>query len=489
MYPTGGRLLSFYQRRCSLRVLVRFALFLILGVYLVYPASATPQAMTISSPVIISSGGSIDDFWYSEPPHSPSIMATTDGRVHTMWWAQNRTRDARQDALWYSDTTGASWPSPNFYLGPPGSVNPHILTDEAGNLYGVFQFLRSDLQYDITYIQKMTNDGFTWPPPPYTDLFPTAAQSQNPGVAIARDARDGQVRGHIVWEEQSVFPPVIYYGRVGPGPGGITPEGFIQIGPNCVDPGQQTAGCYRGFLPSVAVVDGRQGKEVHVVWEGRDGITQGIPVIYWGYTRIDPQTGATLGWSDPQILSNNLPAKTRATSQCTRLESRSPSIKVAPNGTLHATWVEQKDDCQYYVLTSRLIYSDTRTPPYQWEFLETVPSQTNPPVESSERPRLAFDSSSRRYVLWNANFQEMWLARSLGFGVWETPQRLNTGGCVGVFNVEEGDVVSDPRGATLHAVWVAHQLSPQEARLCHTRIDPYPAKAFLPSIFRRILLR
>ncbi len=439
----------------------------------------------MSTPAAVSPGGSeVDGYFVSEPASEPAVLATANGEAQVLWWSAHPTNPLRDDALWLARSPAAT-ATPEFLSGALASRTPRLAVGPTGSLHAVFQtFNENGSQYDINYIQKLPSDTWGWPLPARDPpLFPTTQQSTNPALFVVKEPQDNEIRAHIVWEEGTAPRPLIYYARVGSDwQTGRPLYGWLGT-PDCDNPNPGSPSCYSGYLPSVAVLQ-EPGLSAHVVWEGRN-YSDNTPVIFWGSAPLDA-TGQPTSWTPATTVSTNLTGKGAAPAQCPAnpwgagLGALAPSTVVAPGGQLHAVWLEQKADCNFYVFTSRLQYQTSRSA-YEWLLPEQVSTLPVDQGGQSERPRLAFDRLGHRYVLWKTSYQTLVVWRSEAVGVWEAPQQVNSGACQGVAGVLNPDLVADPSASALHAVWVAR---PGD-RVCYARLDPFPQRVYLPHVLKR----
>lgn len=454
--------------------------------------------------------------WSSEPAFAPSVAVTSAPSeaetVHVMWSTESQTDPITDDVMWYANWTGQPWPPPANYIAALGSRNARLAVGPLGHLHAAFMsYHPSQNSYDADYVERLTDQEAPLPPPendPNQLLFPTAFDMNDPGLAVSTGA-DGLERGHVVWSEYSSGPrPPLYYGRAYRQPNSFTTtvEALGPIGAaGCLDAPASSPDCYRGYKPSVAVVErpGGSDKDLVVVWEGRDNFAPSTPVIYSGTRRLCPPDQTCL-WSTPQPVSNNQLNKTgKARQVCSAQEPQptlravAPSIAMSPRRTLHAVWLQQlQANGPYYVYTARLVY-DQAAQNYCWDYFETIPTEPVPAesvqLARFEPPRLAFDQQRRRYAVWNVGFQRVVVATSdldeaasTGdhdvYRPWQAHNPINTGDCAGPNGVRGVDVAArEGGGQFVHVVWTAVNSGGGRGEICYARLG-YGYQTFVPRI-------
>ena len=460
------------------------------------------------------------NIWSPEPASAPGIAVTSGSAgaetVHVMWSTVNQTNPTTFDVMWYTSWTNQPWPLPTPYLSALGSTRPRLAVGPQGRLHAAFLTYRRDTSLnDADYVERLSSDDLPLPPPESDAsrlLFPTATESDDVRLAVSTGA-DGLEHGHLVWSEYSAARglPLLYYGRAYRQPDHLTPtaDALSWLGAaDCVDPGSASPDCYRGYKPSVAVVDrpGGTDKDLVVTWEGRDNFAPQTPVIYSGLRRLCAE-GETCLWSPPQPVSNNQLNKMRGTRQaCSTQDSQptlkavSPSLAMSPRRTLHAVWLQQREaDGPYYVHTARLVY-DEAAQDYCWDYYDTVDSEPAPPQTTgqppTEQPRLAFDRQGRRYAFWNVGPQRLVVATSdldaassTGdhdvYLPWEVHGAINTGDCAGQNGARGVEVATTPGSQFVHVVWTAvNPNAYDQGKICYARLG-YGYQTFVPRIDKR----
>lgn len=408
----------------------------------------------------------------------------SDRAAYVMWWVRSDWLPD-DDWLWYTVVQSGTPTLPRLVSGAPGAQTPRLARGPGGSLHAAFRSYSAETDsYDTNYIQRMPDDPFAWPPPAYGPpaLFATESESDDANLTVVQEPHDGRVRAHVVWSEQVGARNLIFYGRVGDGwQQGRTAGGASHIGgPGCANTTTTSVNCYAGFSPSVAVVSGPSGSEVFVMWEGRDELS-GRKAIYWGYTLIQGDGTPRAPWSSVRELSGGSVNKGNAT--CPELNAEAPAIAVSPLGTVHAVWLEQEPDCQYYVRTTRLIYSP-ETQDYYPDYGERVSPR---PVaveyqQNTDHPRLAFDAQARRYVVWKETYNAIRAARASASAMdWADLGALNSGDCAGPAGVGGVDLVASPSRTMLHAVWAARS-SATVSSVCYSGLDTLTSRAYLPHV-------
>jgi hypothetical protein len=435
---------------------VSFALALLgLSLWVVRPVTA--QSPGWPTPIVVSRAVKDASGLRSYPPQKPTLAVSPGGPAHVMWSVVHPDRPRELDSLWYTKTTATGWLTPTLLGGAISGAQPQIAAGADGALHGAwlrFDAYSSTPGYDVHYARGSLTNPY-WPPagPP---LFPTPTNSNNLFLTVASEWWDGAVRPHLVWEEPTEHPPRVYYGHVVGSAGYAGP-----IGPS-LD--------YAGYTPVVTVVGGRT---THVLWSGHEQGASGPRSIYSGYAAIN-EDGSFGRWSYRITVSTNItaPVAAAARATCTTRNAVSPSVVVAPDGTVHAVWHEQNENCLWEVLTSQM---DVYVGVPQWRAPQRVSAV---PALGGEgvRPRMAFDRLGQRYVLWNVDYQDVVLARGDASGRWEAPTVMNKGECRGTPDarlgraVEEVGLAADPVTGTLHAIWLAKDAAGD--KVCYTAYTP-----------------
>lgn len=453
-------------------------------------ASVSAQAPdgVFSPPIIISAGGFLAGR-ESQPASSPSVLALADRSAYVVWWVRSEFAPD-DDWMWETSVTSGTVVTPTLLSGAPGAQQPRLVRGPGGSLHATFRsWSPQDNAYNTNYIQHLPGDPLPWPPPAYgpPPLFATGAESLDPNLTVAQNQQTGDVRAHVVWSQDapSLSRPLIYYSRVGAGWQKGDTDGFSHIrGPGC-SAGGVGVNCYAGYAPSIAIIDRAGGQEAIVVWEGRDYLSN-TPAVYFGRSPLLADGAPSVDWSAPAQLSGAGVAKGSAA--CPNLEGYAPSIAVSPTGQLHAAWIEQELDCQYYIHTGRLRF-DTASQTFVPDYLERVSPR---PVSidnqtSVDRPRLAFDGQGRRYVVWKESYSA--IRAAVGDATqdhWQDLGQLNSGVCGDSQSMEAVDLAASPSRATLHVVWVA-RVALNAGRVCYSTLDTLTYRGHLPLVANNTL--
>lgn len=422
---------------------------------------------------------------FPEPASGPTVLGLADRLAQVVWWVRNTGEpfDPSEDWMWQTYVSGATFRPPQWLWGEPGAQQPRLAAGPDGSLHAVFRSWNpTPAAYNTNYIQRLPSDPGAWPPNAYgpPPLFPAELESADMNLAVARNPVGGETRAHIVWSQavDGLPLPLIYYSRAGVGwQRGITEGASLIRGPGC-SLGGVGINCYAGYAPAVAVVQRDAAREVVVVWEGRNYFNN-ADTIYFGYTHLQADGATDPEWSTPAQLSGL--AENKGSAACSVLRAEKPSVALSPTGQLHAVWLEQAADCNYYVRTARLRY-DPGLQTYLPDYLEQVSPR---PVAiqnqtAVDRPRLAFDAQGRRYVVWKESYTE--IRATVGdpmLDQWQDLGKLNTGVCGDSQVVEAVDLSASPSRTMLHAVWVGG-VTLSNAHVCYSSLDTLVNRGYLP---------